>query len=391
MAVRFAVFCFLLCLPPCEGGRSRCGVVQAGGPSAADSAGANGTQEEIHRIELSDPVLTSLPAKFYPVRQFRDRDGFPAGYALALKTEVCIDKKCKTVDATIYWNALGYYERFEYPPGKPLTKKEHVPFEPEDYDKLDGILKDPNSILRRHSLAFLAKPVEQGRGVDGWSGATPATVQASVVKDAAFTSWVMWRWANGEIVPKLRRLTEQGCTPRYLKQLLASDDRRNVDFALSYVTEHHGADVQFADDVFFVLENGGREHVTLALRFLSGAMKDRQKLHARLVASCGRMKSIYSPMVLDFLSAQPDLPPATCDELTGLLGDLPYFQVHLILKLLEQREFFSAKTESDVSRLLDDENFFIARRASEYLLKQDLGGETENKLNAFRERNRDRL
>jgi hypothetical protein len=85
------------------------------------------------------------------------------------------------------------------------------------------------------------------------------------------------------------------------------------------------------------------------------------------------------------------LPATTLEGLTGRLERLPYFQVHLILRLLEQRKFFSEKTESDVSQLLASDNFFIARRACEYLMKQELGSRTESKLNAFRERNRARL
>ena len=79
------------------------------------------------------------------------------------------------------------------------------------------------------------------------------------------------------------------------------------------------------------------------------------------------------------------------EGLSGQLGRLPYFPVHLILRLLEEHEFFSEKTEADVSRLLESDNFFVARRASEFLLKQELGTQAQSKLDAFREQNRDRL
>jgi hypothetical protein len=291
----------------------------------------------------------------------------------------------------MFWDALGYYERIECPPDKPLTKKEHVPFDAEDYAKLDRILQYRNSILATRSLAFLAQPVENEDGIDAWTGATPLTVQESVVKDAAYTTWVLWRWANGEIVHKLRGLTQRSCTPEYLKYLLRSEDRRYADFALKYVMEHHPTDLQFLEEVFHVLENGDREHVTLSLEFLNGAVKDKTRLHDCLIESYCRMKSIYAPIVLDYFAAQTDLPATTLEGLSGSLERLPYFQVHLILKLLEQREFFSEKTESDVSQLLASDNFFIARRACEYLMKQDLGSRAEDKLNAFRERNRARL
>jgi hypothetical protein len=375
----------------CVAGMLCFGPAEAATPGVGPAASGAQVETVVHKLSLSDPVFPSEPPRVYRVSQTKDSHGFPVGYALSMKTHVCIDKKCKTVEATLHWNGLGYYDRFEHPPGKPLTKKEHVPFLPEDYAKLDQILKDRSSILGRHSLAYLSKPVAKDEVVDGWSGATPATVQQSVIKDAAYTTWVMWRWANGEIVPKLRRITEQSCTPAYLQHLLSSQDRRSVDFALKYAVERHSADEQLADSVFHVLETGDREHVALSLRFLSSAVKDKTQLHARLIDSCCRMKSIYCPMVLTHLAAEPDLPATTLDGLTEQLDRLPYFPVHLILRLLEEREFFSEKTESDVSRLLGSDNFFVARRASEFLLKQPLSRETRSKVNAFRERNRDRL
>jgi hypothetical protein len=354
-------------------GLSCCESAKAGSPGAKRATPGAAIETVTHELTLADPVFPSEPPRAYRVTQTKDSNGFPVGYALSMRTHVCIDKKCKTVEATLHWNALGYYDRFEYPPGKPLTKKEHVPFAAADYAKLDQILRDSSSILGRHSLAYLSKPVAKDEVVDGWSGATPATVQQSVIKDAAFTTWVMWRWANGEIIPKLRSITEQSCTPAYLKCLLGSQDRRAVDFALKYVLQQYPSDEQFVDDVFHVLQASDREHVVLSLRFLSGAVQDPAQLHARLIESCCRMKSIYCPMVLAHLAAEPDLPATTLEGLTGQLDRLPYFPVHLILRLLEQQKFFSEKTEADISRLLDSDNFFVARRASEFLLKQELG------------------
>ena len=375
---RTVVFCLSLC-------------ILLGSQTVGIRAQDEGTETVIFKMELPDPVSASTPARIYPVVQTKDENGFPVGYALSVTMIVCTDEKCKPVVVTMHWNALGYYERLEHPPGKPLTKKEHVPFDVADYAKLDRILKDGNSILGRISLAYLAEPGDKEKGIDAWSGATPVTARESVVKDAAYTTWVMWRWANGEIVQKLRRISEQSCTPRYLDQLLGSDDRRDVDFALKYVMEHHSSDDQFLERVFHTLENGDREHVTLSLRFLSGAMQDKKELHARLIDSCCRMKSTYSPMVLAHFAYQPDLPPTTLEGLTGRLDGLPYFQIHLILRLLEERKYFSGTTESSISQLLSNEDFFKARRAYEYLSKQDLSGETASKVSAFREQNRDRL
>lgn len=73
------------------------------------------------------------------------------------------------------------------------------------------------------------------------------------------------------------------------------------------------------------------------------------------------------------------------------MKQLPYYPIHLILKMLEARQFASTKTLGDVTALLEGDNFFIARRAYEHLIKQELDADTRDRVSAFRERNRDRL
>ena len=345
----------------------------------------------VYQVELVDPVSPSTPARVYDVVLSRDRNGFPVEYALSLETHVCTDDQCKEVEVTLVWNAPGYFERLRCPPGKRLTKKEHTPFTAEDYAKLDRILKERGSILGNWTLAFLERPVETGDGVDAVTSPTPTTVRDSVIQDAAYTTWALWHWANGEIVPKLRGITERNCTPAYLNHLLVREDRRYADFALDYVIEHHPSDPQFVRSVFHVLENGQRDQIAHSLEFLSHAVPDKRRLHARLIESCCRMRSANCPMILEELAAEPDLPATTIEGLTGRLAQLPYFPIHLILRMLEERKFASEKTISDVAALLDSDDFFIARRAYEHLLKQDLDADTGSKVNAFGERNRGRL
>ncbi len=342
-------------------------------------------------LELSDPVAPAQPPRSYRVVQSLDERGFPAGYALSFTTHVCVDEQCRMVKVTMHWNALGYYQRLECPPDTPLTKKKHVPFEAQDYARLDQVLKDRESILGQQPLDTFVKPVPEIQAVDGLSGATPQTVKDAVVDGAAYTSWTMWRWANGEIVPQLQGLTARRCTPAYLRHLLRSADRRDVDFALKYVSQHQAADPQFADDVFHVLQTGDREHVAMALKFLDRAVPDRRQLHARLIEAYTRVGSNYGPLIIDYFTAQAELPAETLEGLTGVLDRLPYFQLHLILRLLDQRAFFSPQVEANVRRLLDNKDFFIARRASEYLSKQTLSDPTKRDLQAFREKHRDRL
>ncbi|MCL4205301.1 MAG: hypothetical protein KJ000_22690 [Pirellulaceae bacterium] len=347
----------------------------------------------VYRVELSDPVAPGEPPRVYEIVASDDENGFPAGYALSFQTHVCIDEQCRMVRVTMHWNALGYYQRLECPPDLPLTRKQHVPFTPEDYAKLDRILMDRDSILGGQPLEALVKPVIEAQNpeIDGLSGATPQTVKDSVVEDAAYTTWTMWHWANGEIVPKLQALTEPRVTSDYLRYLLRSEDRRDVDFALRYLQKHPPARELLVDEMFHVLLHGDREHVALSLELLDRSVLDKRQLHGRLIEAFCSMSTSYSPMVLDYFAAQPELPAETLEGLSAILSELPYFQVHLTLRLLDAKGFCSEKAETYVAGLLDHDNFFIARRASEHLSKQAVGETTKRRLETFREQHRDRL
>lgn len=363
-------------------------VETSAGPARAAHAP---TQSRTLQVELSDPVEPDLPARTYDVVQTRDRNGYPLQYAMSFVTHVCTDGECLPVEVTLHWNAVGYFERLEYPLGKPLTKKDDVPFSDADYAKLDRILKDRSSLLGSWQISFLEKPVDARDGIDAVTAPTPTTVKDSVIEDAAFTTWALWHWSNGEIVPKLQQITGQSCTSEYLNHLLVSDDRQFADFALQYVKEHHAADPRFVDSVFTMLDHGERDQIKPTLDFLAGAVPDKRKLHTRLIESCCRVRAADCPLILEYLDADPALPPSTLEGLTGRLAELPYFPIHLILRMLEKRDFSSPKTISDVAALLDNDDFFIARRAYEYLGKQDLGSQTEKRVAEFRRQNRDRL
>ena len=366
------------------------------GPATAPSADEARLKRVLHRIELVDPVAPTSPPQTHELIELVDEKGFPAGYELSFVTHVCNDSQCLPVEATLSWDALGYYKRLTYPPGKPLTKKEHVPFTPADYAKLDRILRNRASILRDWTVAFLEKPPEtadsdQLAGIDAVTAPTPTTVKDSVIEDAAYTSWALWHWANGRIVPELQKITEGKCTRTFLKQLLASGDRRHVDYALEYIMEHHAAEAEFVPDVVRILEKGERDQIPQAIAFLEGAISDKAKFHAQLIESCARMNPGDIPIILQTLADEPNLPPATLEALTGRLKDLPYFPVHLILRILEQRHFTSKKSLADVAALLDSGDFFVARRACEHLADAKLDESTQAKVDAFREKNRDRL
>ena len=73
------------------------------------------------------------------------------------------------------------------------------------------------------------------------------------------------------------------------------------------------------------------------------------------------------------------------------LPEFSFFQVHLVLRILQERKFASKKAVAGVARLLASDDFFIARRACEHLMALELDAETAGQVAAFRQRFRERL
>ena len=356
---------------------------------------------ETTTIELTDPVYPKKPKKEHTLLVYLDSQGYPSGYGMELVNKVCLDDVCKLVEVTLYWDAMGYYQRLEYPKGKPLTKLEHDPFTPEDYRKLDSILKDRKSILIDHSLGFLAtedhdKPSAgenktEADDIDAVTRPTPHAVKEAVVKDAAWTTWVLWKYANTEIVAILQAMTEAQCSPDYLHHLLDSKDWSKIKFALDYCLKQESVPGRYIDQVLKVLPTADIDHIELAIGYLQQANPDKHTFYRKLISALPTLEEYSASLVIEMLESDEKLDGQILEALTDNLGKQSFYPLHLALRLVENRNFFSKEVEENVVKLLQAKDFFVARRASEFLSQQKLSAPAREKLQAFREKHADRL
>ena len=314
-----------------------------------------------------------------------------------LINKVCLDDVCKQVEVTLYWDAMGFYQRLQYPKDQPLTKIEHEPFTAADYEKLDSILKDRKSILKDHQLGFLATDTDdtstsaKADDIDATSKATPGAVKEAVVKDAAWTTWVLWKYTNTEIVPKLQALTESQCSPKYLDHLLDSKDWRKIKFTLDYLLKQKPIPGQYLDKVVKLLPTANIDHIELAIEYIQQASPDKNTGYRKLISTLAELEEYSASLVIELLESDKQLDQEILEELTSSLSQQDYYPIHLALGLVESRNAFSQKIEKEVVKLLHSKDFFIARRASEFLSKQKLSASAKKALQAFKEKRADRL
>jgi hypothetical protein len=177
----------------------------------------------------------------------RDSVQLPAGYQAVVNMEVCDDTLCARLILKLNWDLAGNYSGFDTLPGNPLTKFDHEKFTPENYRKLDQILKDRNSALRvleKEDLVDQSIRVK-ATTVDAFTGATPATIKKSVVEGAVYTSYSLWHLVNGILCDSIRAFTLLVYSEAISERLLKSGNYESQLFALKQMNapdfeEHSG-------------------------------------------------------------------------------------------------------------------------------------------------------
>jgi len=328
-----------------------------------------GPHDRSFEVTLPDPVHPDLLALPYPIVLQRDARGFPLEYRMFLRTGVCVDGTCKLLEATLFWDALGRFVRFEYPQGTPFTKMEHDPFNAADYEKLHGFMADPRSILGTHPLGFfVVEHAEEGdEDWDTESSATPPDAKAAVVEGAAYTTWVLWRWVHGEVVEQLLAQTNETLSDDYLLECLQSTDSAFVQFALNELQAQGLSDERLYQACLGVLDERGQRECILALDVLTTHSSAQARLHLDLVERIGINRG-SSRVILNYLKKLDTAEPQVWQQLAAQIQQLRDFrEIGMSLALLRTMATDDIIVRERVAELLQSDDPFLVRRAKDFL------------------------
>lgn len=356
-----------------------------------------------HTIRVRHPGWSSGEPQARTLVQVNDNSGFPMEYRMTIDSVICPEQTCKMISITMIWDALGRYLRYELPPGAFLEKGvvaeqqtpaawaaavwKGVPFTEADYRKLDAILRDRNSLLGQQELAKLAGA--KGKDlVDGITGATPAAIRDAVVAGASLTCYNLWHWANGDVVRKAEELTRERASQAMLLDFLASGKPHYALFALEQLRVRKLFCPAVAEAVEDALRTGDRDRLDAGLAYLKEAFPDADRFYSKVAAVINRCPSEGRAYLLDRMGADAALSGAFFERLSMYLPAWDnYYEIHLFLQLAARRNYASPTLFAQVAKLLDNPNFFIARRAHAFLSDQQaLDSRTQSRLQAFREK-----
>jgi len=364
-----------------------------------------------HRIVLKHPGINENKPRTYSLSQTLDERGHPVGYSMEVDSVICTVGLCKVVKVMMKWDAVGFYRGYSVADGSILekaligdakaspekkpwggqliggnavrNKKAWTAFNDADHAKLHRILRDRSSVLRSQRISDLTGYRDKSR-VDGVSGATPLTLKKAVVSGAALSSYHLWHWANGEVVSVARELTHKSCSEGLLRSFLVRDEPHYVLFALEHLRLHQCFDPSLVSVVVEATSAGNQEHIDLGIAYLKAALPDQDAFHAELALLFTELDMEGRVYLLGVLDAESTITGSLLDKFSqGLKNVNTYYELHRFLSLVEKQQQVSEIILTRVSRFLEDENFFIARRAFLFLGKQSLNEPMAKQVAAF--------
>ncbi|WP_209329266.1 hypothetical protein [Lunatimonas salinarum] len=288
-----------------------------------------------------------------------DGDEVPDHYMAEIFTPVCYSNKCYPVFINFYWDLLGNFDRYEMPEGKILTKLDHLPFEPEDYEKILRILRNKASLLKDYKVEELVVSTETSytNGIDAITGATSKTIQSEVISGAVYSCYTLWHLAHGEITQSIRSYTETKVTDSMLTDFLQSSNHYYQYFAMDRLLETNRAfQSPFLESYWAVLESKNLFVAEYALARIPPEELEIPERQGKVLHIYERSPYRLQLKLLDRLQ-EVKLDPRWTEELIGHLVTANPEQKRRIFAVVERQPSLSSGTLSKLSKLLAGTEF----------------------------------
>src|SRR5690554_3529951 len=175
--------------------------------------------------------------------ELQDENGLPIWFGRHIFKDVCMTGECKMIRLWLFWDGAGNYLGLQVPEEEPLTKSDHSPFEPEDYDKLEDILRDTASILKDlkpEDLIIVPDTIDayEAYEVDGYTAATQPALAEVMVKDAVYTCHTLWHTVYGPVQTEIYKILENNLSNEFLCKMLESKKPEYISWAIKSIENH---------------------------------------------------------------------------------------------------------------------------------------------------------
>lgn len=309
--------------------------------------------------EVREYQVTENDTLTYTLKLAFNEKGEPAYFFRNIFTPVCITGECKPVYINFYWDLLGNYQRYDFPPREILTKMDHREFKPEDYQKLQAILFNKQSLLGEYAIEdLIGKGSEKlADSVDAKTGATLKTIKNEVIEGAVYTCYTLWHIAHGKkVISEMQKITTTLQSDALLHRFLASDNYYYQYWAIAKIVDPTGeVPSQFTDELLSLVRGKNvfvARHVLEAVSPKTLASKPRQTWLVETYRAGSYSLQLAILKKAGTLAVQPELAIALSDQ----LGAASVEQTGLIAGILSGSGNIKGKARANLVALLNDGN-----------------------------------
>ena len=169
----------------------------------------------------------------FEITPLLDSLGLLDGYKVFVYTPICEVEQCYTVQLDFYTDAIGNFLSYDTLTGHELTKLDHLPFEEADYQRLQQILSDPNSVLAAYKKEELVANTRESE-IEGFTGATVLEIKRNVIEGAVYSCHTLWHIAHGSLVDSLKTRTAVAFDQDLVNKLVAQNNQQVNYFLLDH-------------------------------------------------------------------------------------------------------------------------------------------------------------
>jgi hypothetical protein len=314
------------------------------------------------------------------------KNDIPLYYYKKVIGEVCLDKECRLLDIIVYWNITGRYLGFELPKGEFLSKNDHEPFSESEYQRLHTLLADSSIPLDAVSFEKLVEQPKDEQGtVDAVSGATSKSVAEMVVKGAAYTTYTLWNIVNGPTMDFVSELTEKQLTPALIDRILHSPDNNDKLWALDRIDSATKLTPDLARSLLEIIASDDFYLGYSAIHAIDSVHLNATELQAHLFSMYTNANHSIQKELVKKLMQAPLLSSKVVVASVDLLNQLNGQQLDDLLKLYVKHGINDLETCKAVARILENENKYISKKASNFLINVQADDEfIMERLNAYK-------
>ncbi|MGV3503752.1 MAG: hypothetical protein ACO1O1_08590 [Adhaeribacter sp.] len=300
--------------------------------------------------------------------QTLSKEGYPLSYYRNIQASVCFDDKCRLLDIILYWNITGRYLGFELPEKEFLSKSDHEPFRPGEYERLHQILADPQSPIAGFSYEQLTpRPANTLAGLDAVSTPTPPAVADHVVAGAAYTTYRLWHFVYGPTRQEVMKLTARELSPSLMQLILASPVETDKMWGLNHLKGYVALTPPLRAAVLGFIQQDNYSLAERAVNALDNKELADPALQLALLDKFYSTGYSIKKLLIDKLKEAPALDRQAASRLAKNLADLNGEILSRVLDTFRRHQVGDRATLLKVADLLQHDNAFISNKAYDFL------------------------